>query len=234
MEVVFIHGLQLFDYSEAHWRTWTAGKNDTNGRVICWPVAWLGEEFPKARILSLNYDSCVLKTDTTGVMDGFLLGESLVQEMVQFAKIGQQNNCPVVFVCHSVGGLVVKEIIIQAHRKFRNEPEYVSFLCNIRGYHFYATPHDGSKLADLVGYLFSMRHLPSFGKMVTLVRVINNELGRLNGEFASIGKDYYPNKWEFSVVAESHKTTFVSVNDLVFQSSLLYIMEIVSLTYVDK
>jgi len=28
VEIVFIHGLQLFDYWDAYWQTWTSGKLD--------------------------------------------------------------------------------------------------------------------------------------------------------------------------------------------------------------
>ena len=202
MEIVFIHGLQLSDYDEAYWRSWIAGEKDKDGREICWPMAWLGEEFPRARILSVKYDSCVLRTNTTGTMDGFSLGESLAVELVEWANIGQQKNCPVVFVCHSVGGLVVKEIVIQAHRKCE-EAKYVNFLENIGGFQFYGTPHEGSKLADLAA------RLPYMGEMVDLVKVINKELGRLNEEFARIERDHCRNRWRFSVVAETHKTRYV-------------------------
>jgi hypothetical protein len=204
MEIVFLHGLQLSDYKEAYWKTWVAGERDGNGEEVIWPATWLREEFPGARILSLCYDSSAIKTNTTGTMDGFTVGESLVQELVEIAKVGQQKNCPVVFVCHSLGGLIVKEIVIQAHRKFGKKPAYVTFLQNIRGFHFYATPHDGSKLADY----FS--HFPKMGKMVKKLEVINDHLGRLNDQFEQIESENFANKWQFAVIAETNKTTSVS------------------------
>ncbi|KAG0600427.1 hypothetical protein M758_11G033300 [Ceratodon purpureus] len=213
IEIVFIHGLQLSDYSEAFWRTWVVEKKDKDGRRICWPKEWLGDAFPGARILSLKYDSCIRKTNATGRMDGYLLGESLVQEMVEMANIGQKKNCPVVFVCHSVGGLVAKEIVIKAYRKYGNNSKYVNFLQSIRGFHFYATPHDGSKLADLAAYL------PFMGGMVNLVEVINKELGRLNEEFARIQRDDYANRWQFSVVAETHITSCYGFSAMVVEEA---------------
>jgi hypothetical protein len=206
MEIVFIHGLQISDYREAFWKTWVAGKRDGDGKEVIWPLAWLGKEFPRARILSLSYDSSALKTNTTGRMDGYALGETLVQEMVELAKVGQQSNCPVVFVCHSLGGIVVKWIVMQAHARQSGTdgPKYVSFLQNIAGFHYYATPHDGSKLADLASYL------PKMGKMVKELEVINDNLGRLNGEFEQVEKEHFANKWQFAVIAETHKTVYVS------------------------
>lgn len=203
IEIVFIHGLRLSDYKEAYWRTWIAGENDKDGKEICWPMAWLGEEFPKARILSLKYDSCILRTRTTGTMDSFLLGETLVQEMVEMANVGQQKNCPVVFVCHCIGGLIAKEIVIKAHRQFG--AKYLKFLQNIRGFHFYATPHDGSRLADLVA------QLPYTSGMLAFLRVMNKELIRLNDQFERIEREHYTGNWQFAVVAETKITTCVSI-----------------------
>ena len=154
-------------------------------------MAWLGKEFPGARIWSISYDSSALPTSTIGNMEGVLLGESLVQNMVGLANIGQENR-PVVFVCHSLGGLVVKEIVIKAHVTFGNEPKYRNFLQSIRAFHFYA----------------------KMGKMVDQLKVINDNLGRLNSEFERIERDYYPDKWEFAVVAETqqYSTIPVSIN----------------------
>ena len=203
---MFIHGLQLSDYKEAYWKTWIAGTKDRNGKEVIWPMAWLGEEFPRARILSVCYDSSARKTNTTGRMDEYVLGEALVKELVEYAEVGQQPKCPIVFVCHSLGGLIVKNIVISAHVKHRNDPKYVTFLQNIGGYHFYATPHDGSKLADL----FS--RVPNTGEMVTLLKVINDSLGRLNDHFERIEREDFAGKWQFAVVAEAHKTEYVSTS----------------------
>jgi len=51
---------------------------------------------------------------------------------------------PVVFVTHSMGGLVVKQMLYQA--KADNMDEFVN---NTIGVAFYSCPHFGSKLADL-------------------------------------------------------------------------------------
>lgn len=159
VEIVFIHGLQLFDYHDEYWKTWIAGKNEKDGKEFCWPIAWLTEDVPGARIWSLSYDSTAWKTSKTGKVDGYASGEALVQEMVEFAKIGQ-HNCSIVFVCHSLGGLMVKEIVKHAHEAFGKDEKYKNFLQSIRGYLFSSTPHDGPRLADYC------RKVPNMGKMV--------------------------------------------------------------------
>ncbi len=112
VKIVLIHILQLLDYHEVYWKTWIGGKK--TGKKFCWPMTWLIEDLLGARIWSLSYDCIAWRTSTTRNVDGYELGETLVQEMVENAHIGQ-NKRPDVFACHSLGGLMVKEIVILAH-----------------------------------------------------------------------------------------------------------------------
>jgi hypothetical protein len=73
-------------------------------------MAWLPKKFPNAQILSLSYDASLWRTLTTCTMDLYLVGESLVHLMTsQESGIGQ-NNYHVVFVCHSLGGLIASKL----------------------------------------------------------------------------------------------------------------------------
>lgn len=186
VEIVFLHGLQFSECEDAYKTTWMSGEN---GSKVFWPKAWLSEDLPGARIWSLSYDSCAWKTNTTGTMDLYLLGESLVRNMVEFANISQ-GNCPVIFVCHCIGGLVVKEIVIKAHVKFGNHPKYVQFLQNVRGFFFFATSHEGSLLADVASHVPFCRNK---SELVEQLRAINDNLGRRNAEFERIEREHFAN-----------------------------------------
>jgi hypothetical protein len=220
VEIVFIHGLQLSGFKDAYWKTWIVRGEDGNElpNVNCWPMTWLAEEFPGARILSLSYDSSAVKKVDQGMMDVYALGEKLVQEMVGIARVGQ-HNCPVVFVCHSLGGLVVKKIVCTANSKFSRDQRYIDFLQNIKGFHFYATPHDGSKLADLADKVPFLKK----SALVPFLKVINDHIGRLNQEFEQLVDDNFRNVWEYAVVAEANKTTFVS-SEMEFQNHFLVVL----------
>lgn len=52
---------------------------------------------------------------------------------------------PVIWVCHSMGGLLAKQILVEEWRKGDNNK-----LCeNTKGIIFYSTPHRGSHIAAL-------------------------------------------------------------------------------------
>lgn len=133
IEYIFIHGLQLFEYHDAFWKTWTC-KKESNPSV-CWPIDWIKQDIEGARVWSLSYNSVAWKSSTTGV-DTHLAAETLIQEVVEFAGIGQRG-CPVVFVCHSLGGIMAKEMVTLAFNKFGMKMKYRMFLNNIKAFLFY-------------------------------------------------------------------------------------------------
>ncbi|KAG0578369.1 hypothetical protein KC19_4G017700 [Ceratodon purpureus] len=203
VEVVFIHSLQLDgDIEKAYWTTWlTRGRPEVN----CWPMTWLPRRFPNARILSLSYDASLLRTATTGRMDSYLLGESLVQQMTLDPEVGiGQKDCPVVFVCHGLGGLIAKQIVISGHRGFSKDRKVCNLLSNLKALFFYDTPHGGSILAN------SARCVPwlPWGPLVEYLEVMNEHVVRSNAEFGSIHRDVFKSAWTFYVVAAMHASSW--------------------------
>jgi hypothetical protein len=203
-EIVFIHGLQLAqdDLTNAYWKAWLV-RDGTEDE--CWPMTWLPKKFPNAQILSLSYDASLLRTSTTGMMDPYLLGETLVQSMTfQESGIGQ-NGCHVVFVCHSLGGLIAKQIVVTGHHQFSNDKRVSKLLGNLKAFFFYATPHQGSKLANLVGFVPFLSTSP----LVKYLEVTNGEVGRLDSQFEDIHKNVGKHAWKFYGVGETHATSYV-------------------------
>ncbi|KAG0564104.1 hypothetical protein KC19_8G083000 [Ceratodon purpureus] len=186
VEIVFIHGLQLGHsedaYEHAYWTTWLARDGSQDN---CWPQTWLAAVYPKARVLSISYNaSRALRSYSSGAMDLHPFGESLVQEMVFSGVDIGQHGCPVVFVCHCLGGLIAKEIVVLGHERFKGDKRIEKLLKNIKAFVFYATPHGGSELVKM-----------------------NPDLARLNSTFEAIQRKVYNNKCKFRVVAESHETS---------------------------
>ncbi|XP_044982869.1 uncharacterized protein LOC123449647 isoform X1 [Hordeum vulgare subsp. vulgare] len=166
VDVVFIHGLRGGPFNS--WRiaddkssTTKAGlvesiDEDAGKEGTCWPRQWLSSDFPQARFLTVKYKTNL--TQWTGASLSLQEVSSMLLRKLVAAGIGSR---PVVFVTHSMGGLVVKQILHQA--KLNN---YDKFLNNTIGLVFYSCPHFGSKLADMpwrMGYVF--RPAPSIGEL---------------------------------------------------------------------
>ena len=58
---------------------------------------------------------------------------------------------PVIFVGHSMGGLIIKQILTRAQES--EEDSLKDLVNNTKGVVFYSTPHDGSQIASLSKYI---------------------------------------------------------------------------------
>ncbi|ONL94362.1 alpha/beta-Hydrolases superfamily protein [Zea mays] len=166
MDVVFVHGLRGGPFNS--WRiaddkssTTKAGlvesiDEDAGKEGTCWPREWLAADFPQARFFTVKYKTNL--TQWTGASLPLQEVSSMLLRKLVAAGIGSR---PVIFVTHSMGGLVVKQLLYQA--KLNN---YDKFLNNTIGLVFYSCPHFGSKLADMpwrMGLVF--RPAPSIGEL---------------------------------------------------------------------
>lgn len=124
--------------------------DESIGRSFCWPMEWLPKDFPNIRVIGLNYDSSLSQWSASGCpcekYDGKLekrAGEFL--KKLANSNIGQDR--PVVWVGHSMGGLLIKSIINQAATS--DDPAVRRIAENSRAVMFLGTPHRGSAIAKL-------------------------------------------------------------------------------------
>jgi hypothetical protein len=131
-DVVFIHGLN--DNYVSAW-------GDPN-KEFYWP-RWLSEHSKDIGVWAVDYDAAASAWlgSSMPVEDR---AENLLVEM-RAKGIGKR---PVIFVCHSLGGIVAK-CMVQDGAILRN-PEYEEISSQTRGIVFLATPHSGSDSADLM------------------------------------------------------------------------------------
>eukprot|EP00879_Flechtneria_rotunda_P004470 GHRR01004723.1.p1 GENE.GHRR01004723.1~~GHRR01004723.1.p1 ORF type:complete len:2002 (+),score=973.92 GHRR01004723.1:289-6294(+) len=117
----------------------------------CWPSAWLAADLPGARLLSVEYKAPVTgwEGESLSLPD---CGRLLLDKLIA-AGVGQR---PVVFVAHSMGGLLVKEMLSLSLDEPANSPRG-RLAAATKAIAFYSTPHFGSSMAALG---WKLRHLP--------------------------------------------------------------------------
>ena len=135
--VIFVHGLGGHPFS-----TWSV---DPQSPPSCWP-SWLQEDFPRFAVYSIGYEAS--KTNWRG---GHALpindrATSIYDYLRPSLKAGEfLHGLPLIFVTHSLGGLIVKSML----RKAFDDPNRgdCDLLAQTKGVVFIATPHAGSKAA---------------------------------------------------------------------------------------
>ncbi|MBW4700074.1 MAG: TIR domain-containing protein [Aphanocapsa lilacina HA4352-LM1] len=136
-DVVFVHGLD----GDAR-KTW----QPENKPERFWPN-WIGEDIDGVGVWSLGYP-----INAFGWKGATMpLADRAVNALVVLKTDGVGMDRPVVFIAHSLGGLLVKEMLRKATDG--SVPEGKLLAQNTRGVVFLSTPHSGSNLADFVAYL---------------------------------------------------------------------------------
>lgn len=148
-DVVFIHGLG----GDAH-MTWSNDKNHENS----WPY-WLGAEFPDVSVWSIGYAASPSKW--TRVLGWFSAKKrdsgyamALPERALEILDSMQQTGIgerPLLFVCHSLGGLVAKQILRKSSDSI--DPAKRQLSTNLGAVLFLGTPHSGSFLATILDAL---------------------------------------------------------------------------------
>lgn len=139
-DIVFVHGLG----GHSH-RTWT--KNHDPARF--WPGQWLPFEpdVATARILTFGYNAN-WKGSTKSVSTITDFAKELLYEM-RFARDSTGTDLdmgarPIIFVVHSMGGLVVKK----AYLLGMHDETYRDVVQSVSAMIFLSTPHRGTNLAE--------------------------------------------------------------------------------------
>ncbi|CAM6103703.1 unnamed protein product [Calypogeia fissa] len=207
VEIILFHGLQLADYNDAHVTTWLSRDNS-----CLWVQTWLVELFPKARILTIAYDSSAKRTQEYGMLDMYRTGENLVSSLVADGVEVGQRKCPVILVGHCLGGLVLKETCLSAAWMLGRKSATMhgvnrieNLLDNLGGMFFYGTPHNGLLLDN---------NMDNFkGALVEELKILNASNARRNQEFDDLKTKY---KWVTFGIGEACETYVVSILSVLF------------------
>lgn len=112
---------------------------------------WLPQAYPNIRVIGLNYETSISEWSLNLLCPCEKSKSSLHERSAEMldalsaSNIGQ--NCPIVWVGHSMGGLVAKSIIVQSlaseDKRKRNIADHTRAIL------FLGTPHKGSPVAKL-------------------------------------------------------------------------------------
>ena len=152
-DVVFIHGL-----TGDSRKTWSNGKPDG-----FWPE-WLQRDVKQVSVYSLSYPARILKKPFNGEMDIHEQAANVLEQLAGFG-IGER---PIVFVSHSLGGILVKTILRKSSDT--NDQDWGVIADATRLVFFIATPHLGSDLANVCTVIpYTSKH----------VELLTNKVGTL-------------------------------------------------------
>ena len=165
-DVIFVHGLGGSSHS-----TWRYG-SETSAEHFFWP-AELARDI-NVGVWSLGYPAGITAWGEPGMIIQLRAG-NLAQKLAN-ASIGKR---PVIFITHSMGGLIVKSLIVSS--RTLGDSDRLEIANATKGIVFCATPHRGSDFANAAQALGAF-----FGgsqKHVIQLKSAGQELNILHDEF---------------------------------------------------
>ncbi|KAF4965107.1 hypothetical protein FSARC_7046 [Fusarium sarcochroum] len=136
VDVCFVHGL-----TGSRTSTWRA-----RGQSEPWPKTLLPPALNKARILTYGYDAYVVSKSVASSNRLVDHAMNLLTDLTNDRISCNTSSRPLIFIAHSLGGLVCKEAILIS----RNNPNIHrrEVFNRLKGIIFMGTPHKGSWMAD--------------------------------------------------------------------------------------
>ncbi|VUC32074.1 unnamed protein product [Clonostachys rosea] len=168
----------------------TAGSLDDDPEPIFWPQDLLPDECPDARILVFGYDSKITKCLSGPTNKGSLFahGRDLLFSLSRERLVGR----PLVFVAHSLGGIVVKEAL--ARSSISPDVTLKDVAKSTAAVMFLGTPHRGSPdlaaLGEYVRSIASTLWMDTTPALLDALGLKTTDLERAQESFSAIWQKY--------------------------------------------
>ncbi|KAI9764543.1 MAG: hypothetical protein M1840_008369 [Geoglossum simile] len=147
LDIVAVHGLNPTDKDSHAQKTWTA----SNGKM--WLKDFLTKKLQTARILLFGYNANVaFQTSAAGVREQ---AENLLNRLNGKRRMQDAMDRPIIFICYSLGGLIVKRALVTA----KVADIYLPIRNATYGIVFFGTPHQGGNCTSLGGIAASIARL---------------------------------------------------------------------------
>ncbi|KAI9041260.1 LipA and NB-ARC domain protein [Aspergillus affinis] len=186
VDIVLVHGLNGHPY-----KSWATDSG------VFWPADLLPEvlETSRVRILTYGYNANVTAFTDGASKDRILNhAETLASGLAANRNLRACSDRPIIFVCHSLGGLVVKRALIYCRNVSNEKIEHLrSIFVSTYGILFLGTPHNGSDVAkwglllqNICSAVLPRKFFDSSPHMVKTLRSNNETLQNINSLFVEI------------------------------------------------
>ncbi|MCJ1354518.1 MAG: hypothetical protein MMC33_004507 [Icmadophila ericetorum] len=190
--VVAVHGLNGDPF-----RTWTT---ERSGKMWLKDPSLLPSHLKNSRILTYGYDAIVTavlgKTSSDRILQH---AHTLIAELVADRQLEDAMQRPIIFICHSLGGIIVKRALaLSASRTSKLVQHVHSIYVSTFGILFMGTPHDGSSKAKfasatrrMIGALVPSKVVDTEGQLLNALQEGSEVLQNITDLFVPLMKNFH-------------------------------------------
>lgn len=160
-DLVFVHGLQGHPQrtwqpsvtSQHHtsslnpFKRWKPQQKAKEEASLFWPADLIPQDCPTLRVLTYGYYSKIIRGYASGASkEGIFDHGNSFLNALSFERTNLSNR-PIIFVAHSLGGLLVQQALVEA-RKQTNNSRLHDIYVSAHAVMFFGTPRRGTDVAS--------------------------------------------------------------------------------------
>ncbi|KAL8881152.1 MAG: hypothetical protein Q9198_001587 [Flavoplaca austrocitrina] len=179
IDLIFVHGL-----GGSAFKTWSWNRDID----YFWPV-WLSHDphLASSRILTFGYNATLKGPSSNLNITEF--AKDLLLRMLTFSGGAVPSPAigtnPIIFVAHSMGGLIIKKAFILA----RSDEKYSKIVSQVHGMLFLSTPHKGSNYAHTLNNILNAAPSSALKIYVSELELNSTSLQDINELFRTMCGD---------------------------------------------
>ncbi|KAI0400445.1 ribonuclease-like protein p/mrp subunit [Xylaria palmicola] len=165
---------------------------------------WLGDhdmlprDVKNSRIMTYRYPASVAALRGGTSSDRILQhAQTMVAELVADRELEHATERPIIFICHSLGGIIVKRAIVYSASRTSHHINHLrSIYVSTYGILFFGTPHQGSGTANLATFaqriidaLLPSKLVDTQAQLLDALKESSEVLQEITDNFAPLMKD---------------------------------------------
>ncbi|KAF8539839.1 hypothetical protein BDD12DRAFT_805016 [Trichophaea hybrida] len=155
--------------------------NKPEGEIVA-ELDFLPQDFKNVRIMSYGYNSNLDSDSNNGLLD---FRRHLVQQLENARSSEEAKNRHIIFVGHSLGGILILQALIQSRSRSVHKP----ILDSTHTIFFFGTPHQGLRTAELEAMVEDLSGGVETARLRLLMQL------RENSEFLETQRDALADIW---------------------------------------
>ncbi|KAI0110359.1 Alpha/Beta hydrolase protein [Nemania sp. FL0031] len=177
-DLVFVHGLR-----GSRFKTWMRDG-------VFWPHDLLKDDLKNVRVITWGYDANIANALTYASLETISgHADTLLSDLV---RIRREITRPIIFICHSLGGLIVKQALITSASYYKRYLTLNQIYTSTAGVVFMGTPHRGSSTVsygEIVAKFAKLLLRQPNDELLQTLRPDSHILDKQRHDFTTISND---------------------------------------------
>ena len=188
-----------------------AGSEGQRLKEVYWPADLARQTIPNSRILTYGYDTKVRHWLKGQVSKKTVYDHAwdMLCSLEAFRRHPNEERRPIVFIAHSLGGIVVKEALRRARACESSKPHIHNVLSATSSIVFFGTPHGGADPRNSLHHILSLSAqalgMQTNKQIVSTLMPDSERLAELRDEFPVLCQE---RKWLIYSFQEEYGVTY--------------------------